>query len=83
MLIEEVLCLYPQRRARRYGLYSTDVSGGGTERSYLPLINLETLYGPPYGIRLRKGTTDRLIFTVQDDLTGLTTHNAIAYGVRI
>jgi hypothetical protein len=63
--------------------FLADVSGGGTEKSYLPVIDLAETFGMPYGIRLRKGTTDRLIFTVRDDLTGLTTHNAITYGIRI
>jgi hypothetical protein len=63
--------------------YLADVSGGGTEKSYLPTIDLAETFGIPFGIRLRKGTTDRLVFTVRDDLTGITTHNAIAYGSRI
>jgi hypothetical protein len=63
--------------------YLADVSGGGTEKSYLPTIDLQETFGLSYGIRLRKGTTDKLIFTVRDDLTGLTTHNAIGYGIRI
>ena len=63
--------------------YLADVSGGGTEKSYLPVIDLAETFGMQYGIRLRKGTTDRLLFTIKDDLTGLTTHNAIGYGIRI
>lgn len=63
--------------------YLADVSGGGTEKSYLPTIDIEETFGLPFGLRLRKGTSDRLVFTVRDDLTGLTTHNAIGYGLRI
>jgi hypothetical protein len=63
--------------------FLADVSGGGTEKSYLPIIDLQETFGLRYGVRLRKGTTDRLIFTVRDDLTGLTTQNAIGYGIRI
>jgi hypothetical protein len=63
--------------------FLADVSGGGTEKSYLPTIDLQETFGLKYGIRLRKGTTDKLLFTVRDDLTGLLTHNAIAYGIRI
>lgn len=62
--------------------YLADVSGGGTEKSYLPTIDIEETFGLRYGLRLRKGTTDRLIFTVRDNLTDLTTHNAIGYGIR-
>jgi len=63
--------------------YLADVSGGGTEKSYLPNIDMTEIYGLPWGLRLRKGTNDRIIFRVQDDLTGLSTFNAIATGTRI
>jgi len=62
--------------------YLADVSGGGTEKSYLPLIDISETFGKPWGIRLRKGSTDKLIFRIRDNLTGLITHNAIAYGIR-
>lgn len=63
--------------------YLADVSGGGSEKSYLPTIDLKETFALQYGIRLVKGTKDKLIFRVRDNLTGLTTHNAIAYGMRI
>lgn len=63
--------------------YLADVSGGGTEKSYLPNIDMEELYGLNWGLRLRKGTKDRIVFRIQDDLAGLTTFNAIATGTRI
>ena len=63
--------------------YLADVSGGGTEKSYLPNMDMAELYGLQWGLRLRKNTFDKLIFRVQDDLTGLSTFNAIATGTRI
>jgi hypothetical protein len=63
--------------------YLADVSGGGTEKSYLPNMDMTEIYGLPWGLRLRKGTNDRIIFRVQDNLTGLTTFNAIATGTRV
>lgn len=63
--------------------FLADVSGGGTEKSYLPTIDLAETFGLRYGIRLRRGTKDKLTFTVRDDLSALTTHNAIGYGIRI
>jgi hypothetical protein len=63
--------------------YLADVSGGGTEKSYLPNMDMKELYGLNWGLQLRKGTLDKIIFRVQDDLTGLTTFNAIATGTRI
>ena len=63
--------------------YLADVSGGGTEKSYLPNIDMKEIYGLNWGLRLRKGTKDKIIFRIQDNLTGLTTFNAIATGTRI
>ena len=63
--------------------YLADVSGGGTEKSYLPNMDMTEVYGLPWGLRLKKNTNDKLIFRVQDDLTGLSTFNAIATGTRI
>jgi hypothetical protein len=62
--------------------YLADVSGGGSEKSYLPNIDMNEIYGLQWGLRLRKGTKDRLLFRVQDDLSGITTFNAIATGIR-
>ena len=63
--------------------FLADVSGGGSEKSYLPNMDMTEIYGLPWGLRLRKATKDKIIFRVQDDLTGLTTFNAIATGTRI
>ena len=63
--------------------YLADVSGGGTEKSYLPSIDMSEIYGLPWGLRLRKNSLDKIIFRVQDNLTGLSTFNAIATGTRI
>ena len=63
--------------------YLADVSGGGSEKSYLPSMDMSEIYGLPWGLRLRKGSLDRLVFKVQDNLTGLSTFNAIATGTRI
>ena len=61
----------------------SDVSGGASTKSYLPIIDMALTYGMPYGIRLVKGSTDKLIFRIKDALAGLDTFNAIAYGIRI
>jgi hypothetical protein len=62
--------------------YLADVSGGGTSKAYLPIIDISEQFGKPWGMRLRKGTNDRLSFIVRDDLTGLDAFDAIAYGVQ-
>ena len=63
--------------------YLADVSGGGTEKSYLPNMDMTEIYGFQWGLRLRKASNDRLVFRVQDDLSGISTFNAIATGIRI
>jgi hypothetical protein len=62
--------------------FLADVSGGASTKSYLPIIDISENFGMPWGIRLKKGTTDRLIFRVKDALAGLDVFNAIAYGIR-
>lgn len=63
--------------------FLADVSGGASEKSYLPNIDLKESFGLPWGIRLRKATEDKLIFRINDDLTTLTTLNILAYGIRL
>jgi hypothetical protein len=62
--------------------YLADVSGGGTESAYLPIIDISEQFGKPWGIRLRKGTNDKMTFRIRDSLTGLTNFDAIAYGTQ-
>ena len=62
--------------------YLADVSGGGTSKAYLPIIDISEQFGKPWGMRLRKGTNDKMSFLVRDDLSGLDAFDAIAYGVQ-
>jgi len=63
--------------------FLADVSGGSSTKSYLPVIDLQETYGLPFGLKLRKGSEDKLIFRVRDDLTGLDIFDIISYGVKI
>lgn len=63
--------------------FLADVSGGGSEKSYLPAIDFKEIYGLPWGLRLRKGSLDKIIFRVQDNVSGLTTFNIIGTGTRV
>ena len=63
--------------------FLADVSGGGSEKSYLPNIDIAETFGMTWGLRLKKGTNDKLIFTVNDALAGLVTFNIIGYGSRL
>jgi hypothetical protein len=62
--------------------YLADVSGGASEKAYLPIIDISEQFGKPWGIRLRKGTIDKMVFVIRDDLTGLINFDCIAYGTQ-
>lgn len=63
--------------------WKSDLSGGGAD-AYLPVIDCSAVFGYTYGLRLVKGTIDKLSFVVNDDLsTGLDQFDIIAYGVQL
>lgn len=61
--------------------FKADVSGSG-DASYLPNIDLQAVFGTPWGLRLRKRSNDKISFIVNDALAGLSTFNIIGYGIR-
>lgn len=61
--------------------FRADVSGSGAD-TYLPIIDMETTFGLPWGLRLRRGTTDKVCFIVKDNLTGLDTFDIIGFGIK-
>jgi hypothetical protein len=60
--------------------YKLDISGGNAEDTYLPVISLSDF---PWGIRLKKGSNDKIFFTINDNLTTIVTFNAIGYGSQL
>lgn len=62
--------------------YLADVSGGGTSKAYLPIIDISEQFGKPWGMRLRKNSNDRMSFIVRDDLSTLDAFDAIVMGVQ-
>ena len=59
-----------------------DLSGVGADAVLID-VDLALLFGTPWGLRLTKGTTERLSFSVRDDLTGVTEFNIIGYGIKL
>jgi len=55
----------------------------GNSEGYFPTIDFTRIFGIQWGLRLRKGTRDRLNFTVRDDLTGVDAFNITGYGIRV
>ena len=59
-----------------------DLSGGGADAIVIQ-IDLAQLFGSPWGVKLTQGTTERIYFKVNDNLTGLDEFNIIAYGTKL
>ncbi len=51
--------------------------------AYIPVIDFSTVFGMPYGIRLRKETADQVVFTIRDNCSAADQFDAIAYGLKI
>lgn len=61
----------------------TDLSGGGADSVQIT-IDMAKTFGAPFGIRIKKGTEDKLILKVNDDLSAtLDSFNAFGYGVTV
>ena len=55
----------------------------GTSEGYIPTFDTQKLFGLPWGLRLKKGTLDRLEIIVRDNISNIDSFNAIAYGIRV
>jgi len=62
--------------------FRADVSGSGAD-TYLPFIDLTLMFGFPWGLRLKKGSTDRLEFIVNDALGGLDGFDIKGFGIQL
>jgi hypothetical protein len=54
----------------------------GASEGYIPVLNFQDVFGMDYGIRLRRGTTDKITLTIRDNVSGVDQFNAIAYGIK-
>lgn len=55
----------------------------GAAEAYAGVIDLEDVFGLPWGLKLRANSTDRVGFTLKDNLTGLDAMTVKVYGVRL
>jgi hypothetical protein len=51
--------------------------------AYLPVVDLASVFGFPYGLRLRRGTNDKLVFTIRDNVSAVDQFDIIGYGLKI
>jgi len=54
----------------------------GTSEAYIPVISFPDLFGFSWGIRLRKGTKDKICFTINDNITSIDRFDALAAGIK-
>lgn len=52
-----------------------------TSEGYIPVLNLRDKQGLQWGLRLRKGTKDKIVFTVRDDCTGVDRFDIVGSGI--
>lgn len=52
----------------------------GTSEGYIPVLDFKDVFGLTWGVKLRKGSSDRLILRIKDNLTGVDEFTCIAYG---
>ncbi len=52
----------------------------GKTDSYIPIIDFKEVFGFSYGLRLKAGSTQRLVLRINDDVSTIDSFNAQAYG---
>lgn len=62
--------------------FRADVTGAGAD-SYLPLIDISETFDMTSGLRLRKGTNDRIFFKIRDNVSTMDTFNIRGYGQKL
>jgi hypothetical protein len=55
----------------------------GNSEGFIPVFDTQSLFGMPWGLRLKKNTLDKLVFRVRDNISSIDSFNIIAYGTRI
>jgi len=51
--------------------------------AYVGVIDLEDVFGLQWGLKLRANTTDKIGFTVKDNITGIDAMTIKVYGIRV
>jgi len=63
--------------------FRADISGGGGTDTYFMRLDLGETFGLIHGLRLQRGTNDRMSFTVKDNLSsGIDHFDIVAYGKK-
>lgn len=54
-----------------------------TSEGFIPVLDVRKTYGMPWGLRLRKGSKDRVTLRVRDNTTGVDSFGCVATGFRV
>jgi hypothetical protein len=54
-----------------------------TSEGFIPVIDFTTTFGLQWGLRLTKGTNDKICFVIKDNVTGVDRFDAVGYGIQI
>jgi hypothetical protein len=54
----------------------------GTSEAFIPVIDFKETFGLQWGVRLRKGTLDKLCFIIKDNILSVDRFDAISYGIK-
>lgn len=54
-----------------------------TSEAFMPVLNFHNIFGMQWGFRIKKGSSERLVFNVRDNTTGVDAFNIVAYGIVI
>lgn len=54
----------------------------GNSEGVFPVLSFEKVFGIRYGLRLRAGSNDKIIFRINDDVSTMDAFNVIAYGFK-
>jgi len=52
----------------------------GSSEAYIPILDLEDVFGLPYGLKLRKNSVNKVKIVIQDDTTGVDRFDIKVYG---
>jgi hypothetical protein len=52
----------------------------GKVDAYIPVLNFQTQFGFPNGLRLEAGSSQKLTLLIRDNTSGIDSFNAVAYG---
>lgn len=55
----------------------------GNSEGYIPNLNITSVFGLNWGLRLRGGTTDKITVSIHDDTTLIDAFNVVCYGTKV